>query len=126
MVWQIHFPLLPPALPELQLKARQFRNPHFQLEELKRQQKIRTDAEDLTNAMRASGAKAMQQKREQELARQNNCSHMKPWGGSAIAGQRDHSQTIHWICQFCAKEWKGMELPSNLRIPGEKVGGPDN
>ena len=99
---------------------------YFQLEELKRQFAKRSEDDKVTKAMHESGAKAMQQKRDQELSRQNNCSHMKPWGGSAIAGQRDHAQMSHWICQFCWKEWKGTELPSNLRIPAEKVGGPDN
>lgn len=70
------------------------------------------------------GAIAMENRRKAELAVQEQCSHMKPWGGSAIAGQRDHQGTFHWICQYCAKEWKNNELPVTLRIPLDRVGGP--
>jgi hypothetical protein len=85
----------------------------------------------------AEEARVAQQKRlrEQQLesiraqmlqrdAMQAACPHMKPNFTSAIGGQRDHNNDYHWLCQYCAKEWLNDELPVHLRIPQDRVGGP--
>lgn len=76
-------------------------------------------------AARLQGRDSILKQRATQLANQAGCPHMKPLnGGSAIAGQKDHRQVYHWICQYCQKEWEGAELPAHLRIDLALVGGP--
>jgi hypothetical protein len=77
-------------------------------------------------AQQEQGAKAMEQRRKAQKNAQEQCSHLKPWGGSALAGQRTHQHNTLMICQFCGKLFDGIEVPPHLRIPAERIGGPDN
>jgi hypothetical protein len=89
-------------------------------------EEAKEDAElELKKAARKAGALAMQQHREKELHNQKVCPHMKPWGGPAIGGQRDHQHNYHFICLFCSKEWINNELPPKLQIPHDRIGGPN-
>lgn len=83
------------------------------------------EAERLKKAARKAGMDAMIQGRTQELNKQNSCGHKKPSGAPAIAGQRLHSNKYQWICLFCSKEWINTDLPVDLRINSELVGGPN-
>lgn len=55
---------------------------------------------------------------------QRQCPHIKPNFRPAIGGQRDGKGHYQWICQYCQKQWIDSELPVQLRIPQEQVGGP--
>lgn len=83
------------------------------------------EAERMKKAARKAGMDAMLAGRKQELDKQNSCGHKKPSGAPAIAGQRLHSNKYQWICLFCSKEWINQELPIDLRINSEQVGGPN-
>lgn len=74
---------------------------------------------------RKAGALAMQNRRDSELAFQQNCPHMKPWGGPSIGGQRDHQGNYRFICLFCSKMWVNDELPPHLKISLDRIGGPE-
>ena len=75
-------------------------------------------------AARKQNAMAMESRRQQEFATQSQCPHMKPNFQSAVGGQRDHQGNHLFICAYCAKEWRNNELPAHLRIPADRVGGP--
>lgn len=66
---------------------------------------------------------AMERQRQLELQAQEACPHLKPNGMPNIAGQRDHSNNYHYICQRCFKPWTN-NLPGHLQISHEFVGGP--
>lgn len=97
----------------------------LQLIKLQREEKERAEAEELARNARMIGMSALIQERENELQHQQACPHLKPNGQSAIAGQRDHRNHYHWICQYCAKEWYDQEVPLHLRVDLARVGGPD-
>jgi hypothetical protein len=61
---------------------------------------------------------------QDKLNLQRQCPHLKPNHKSAVGGQKDHSGHYHFICQYCQKEWVDGELPYQLQIPGDTVGGP--
>jgi hypothetical protein len=94
--------------------------------------KLQREEDELTQraneqkAQQKQGAMAMDMRRKQQEAAQANCSHMKPWGGPALAGQRNHQHQVMLICQFCGKLFNGLDIPAHLRIPAERIGGPDN
>jgi hypothetical protein len=92
---------------------------------LLREEKELEQAEEERNAQRKQGAHAMETRRKALANAQEQCPHMKPWGGSALAGQRTHQHNTLMICQFCGKIWDGTDVPVHLRIPAERIGGPD-
>ena len=101
-----------------------------QLAELLLKRLSKKDAEEeeelrMKLAARKAGADAQAAGRAMEIAKQNQCGHKKPYGESAVAGQRLHSHKYLWICQYCAKEWVGMDLPIELRVNSDIVGGPN-
>ncbi len=74
---------------------------------------------------RKQGALQQQQRRDEEIARQNSCAHIKPNRATALAGQRDHSNRVHYICQLCSKMWEDGEAPHSSLIPDNLfIGGP--
>lgn len=83
------------------------------------------EVERLKRAARKAGMDAMVKGREMELAKQSQCAHLKPYGEPATAGQRLHSNVYLYICQYCAKEWRGNDLPLHLRVNSDIVGGPN-
>lgn len=90
------------------------------------QKQLRDETKRSTQAAHIQNKAAILRKKASDISKQENCPHMKPMNaGSAIAGQRDHQQVYHWICQYCAKEWTGAELPPHLRIDLILVGGPN-
>ena len=56
---------------------------------------------------------------------QSLCPHQKPNGQPAIAGPRDHQHNYIFICAYCSKTFNQHTLPPHLRIPSERVGGPE-
>ncbi len=51
------------------------------------------------------------------------CNHRKPWGDSALAGQRLHSGKYCYLCQYCLATFYDTEVPLDLRIDEWMVGG---
>lgn len=101
-------------------------NDYLAYEERLEAKRLRDEKKSSEAAARQQGRDAMVRQRAEQIAKQGQCPHMKPMNaGSAIAGQRDHQNTYHWICQYCAKEWTGGELPQHLRIDQALVGGPN-
>lgn len=94
------------------------------LEKYQREKAEEEERQKLLLEARKQGAMTMEMRRQAELAAQEACSHMKPYGGPAIGGQRDHNNTIHYVCLHCGKHWTQADLPPNLRIPMDKIGGP--
>jgi hypothetical protein len=82
--------------------------------------------EEQRKEQQRQGAMAMETRRKAQAQAQDNCPHMKPWGGSALAGQRTHQHDTLLICQFCGKLFVGETIPPHLRVPAERVGGPQN
>lgn len=82
------------------------------------------EQETQKKGQRLQGAKDMQKRRNDEIAKQSLCPHLKPNFSPCIGGQRDHQGVYHFICGYCAKEFTGSDLPPHLRIPNEFVGGP--
>lgn len=74
---------------------------------------------------RKQNAFQLEQARKLQEMNQQLCPHQKPNGQPAIAGQRDHQHEYIFICAYCAKTFSGRNLPPHLRIPAERVGGPD-
>ncbi len=95
------------------------------LKRLAKQEQTEEDERTTFEAARKTVREAQLKGWEQEKERRKQCSHKKPYGESAIAGQRLHSHSYAWICQYCAESWIDGKLPSELRISGEKVGGPE-
>lgn len=88
--------------------------------ESEKKEKIRVEEEQ-----RKQGALNQQKRRDEELLRQSNCAHIKPNRATALAGQRDHSGHIHYICQMCSKLWEAGESPHQSLIPDSLfIGGP--
>jgi hypothetical protein len=94
------------------------------LEKARRERQEEAEREAARLRAKAEGARAREAAAQQERAQQATCPHMKPWGGPAIAGQRDHQHHVHFICLYCGKQWVDAELPAHLRIPSDEVGGP--
>jgi rubrerythrin len=90
-----------------------------------RAEKAKQEAEqERARQARLAGARAQEEAAARERAMQASCNHTKPFGGPAIAAQRDHQHNTHWICLYCGKTWLNAEIPPHLRIPSEEIGGP--
>jgi hypothetical protein len=94
------------------------------LERLKAEKAEREAEQERARQARLAGARAQEEAAAKERAMQASCNHTKPFGGPAIAAQRDHQHTTHWICLYCGKTWRNLEIPPHLRIPNEEIGGP--
>lgn len=89
--------------------------------------KLREDEEKERVALeqRKQGAYQQQKRRNAELERQSQCAHIKPNRATALAGQRDHNNNVHYICQLCSKQWEDGESPHSSLIPDSIfIGGP--
>ena len=79
------------------------------------------------NARRQTAEKVREAEAKRE-ANQEYCTHLKPNGRSALGGQKTHSQergkAYTFICQYCQKEFNETNIPPQLRISPEQVGGP--
>lgn len=82
------------------------------------------EKERVEKEQRKQGALAQQRKRDEDIAKQNACPHIKPNRATAVAGQRDHSGNTHYICQLCSKPFTGNELPNWLTPDPVFIGGP--
>lgn len=111
---------------QLELLHKQSALYELQAEELIRQKEKRLEEQRVQGAARAQNVTDIAKRLKEDQDRQANCSHRKPAPSheSAIAGQRDHSGVAHFICQYCQKQWLGSELPPQLRVPADRVGGP--
>lgn len=97
----------------------------LQAKKLKKEIETEEQQEFLRRKAHEEGAKSMEQRRKQEEAKQAQCSHMLELnGGPAVACQRDHNQNFIFLCQMCQKIWMNGEIPINLRIPVDRIGGP--
>jgi hypothetical protein len=80
------------------------------------------DEEELRRLL-AARSEAFKQEIEGRKRAQEFCPHRKEDNRSRIGGQRLSDGTVLYLCQYCAKEWRGTELPPSLAIPFELVGG---
>lgn len=96
----------------------------LQLLELREIQARKLEEKNQLRLVREAGMKSVREGMEKKKQEQEQCPHRKPYGESAIAGQRMHSHKYKYICQYCQKEWTDNELPAPLRINAELVGGP--
>ncbi len=94
------------------------------LKRLAKQNAEEEEAERQAREVRRAGMEAVREGMKKKEAEQSQCGHKKPYGESAVVGQRAHSHSYLWLCQYCQKSWKDGELPIDLRINGELVGGP--
>lgn len=95
-----------------------------QLQELLEKKKQKQEQEDQNKAVRKASAIEMQKKRDQELANQAHCPHMKEKNmGSAVVGTRDSNMVTIYMCQRCFKEWDSSNIPPHLRPDPKLVGG---
>jgi DNA-directed RNA polymerase subunit M/transcription elongation factor TFIIS len=95
-----------------------------QLQELLEKKRQKQEQEDQNKAVRKASAIEMQKKREQEIANQAMCPHMKEKNmGSAVVGTRDSNMVTIFMCQRCFKEWDASNIPPHLRPDPKLVGG---
>jgi hypothetical protein len=80
--------------------------------------------EEQQKRLREQQLESVRRQMAERAMNQSMCPHMKPNFTPAIGGQRDHNNDYHWLCQYCGKEWTNGELPVHLRIPADRVGGP--
>lgn len=97
----------------------------LEIAKLQREELGRLEQEEMARKGREIGSQALLKQWEQEKLVRSQCPHLKQNGQSALAGQRDHHNHYHFICAFCAEEWTDNEVPLHLRIPLERIGGPD-
>jgi hypothetical protein len=64
-------------------------------------------------------------KRAQEIKvwTQENCDHRKEDGRSRLGGQRLSNGDTLYICQLCFKTWNQVNMPRNLQIDPNWIGG---
>lgn len=117
--------------PKVQKALLEFLTKQTELVELDTEEKLRLkiQRETAENTQKIAKETVIADTKRQlakEEAKRKNCIHRKPAPSfeSAVAGQRDHSQVAHFICQYCGQEWEGSQLPPNLYIPADRVGGP--
>lgn len=91
---------------------------------LRRQLDRQEEIERQERETQKANALMLEAARQEELRRQESCSHLKPNNTSNIVGQWDHQGVTHYMCQMCQKMWTGHTLPAYLRPPEEAVGGP--
>lgn len=94
-------------------------------------QKLKDETERQMKEAAKQNAEALEKKRKEDELRQEFCSHIKPNRLTHVAGQRDHSNNIIFICQGCQKKWTGFRssdnidgLPPHLVPDMEIIGGP--
>lgn len=97
----------------------------LELEELKERRAEIKEQRRIAIAARKQNAEQLEHARKQQEATQSLCPHLKPNGQPAIAGQRDHQHHYIFICAYCSKTFNEYTLPPHLRIPSERVGGPN-
>lgn len=97
----------------------------LELEELKERRAEIKEQRRIALAARKQNAEQLEKARQNQEAIQSLCPHQKPNGQPAIAGQRDHQHHYIFICAYCAKVFNEYNLPPHLRIPAERVGGPN-
>jgi len=110
----------------LKLLEKQAELASLQMDELQETRGKRAEAIRIAKVMQEGTIADEKKKAIAVKNHQAGCDHRKPAPSheSAIAGQRDHQGVAHFICQYCAQEWTGGELPLSLRIPGDRLGGP--
>lgn len=91
-----------------------------------KQETEENEALRIASEARKSGARALEQNRQMALKRQNECSHLKKWGGHCVVCQRDHGGHYHFMCLNCRHEWLDDLCPFQLRTDGELIGGPNS
>lgn len=91
---------------------------------LEKEEREEEAAEAQKQSYRKASAEAALQNQREKLNGQERCPHMKQNFQSALAGQRDHKQTLHLFCQTCQKEFIGNDIPYHLQPVMERVGGP--
>jgi hypothetical protein len=109
---------------ELHQEAVRARLEYLQLQRMEEEEAAKEEQRQMQIRAREQGARTMARQREAELAKQASCNHTKPNGRPAIGGQRDHQGDYRFICLFCSKEWTNNELPQNLIIDRDMIGGP--
>jgi hypothetical protein len=107
----------PPMTVEQELAA-------LNLLELKEKREKIAEEKRIHEAARQANMESIKIGMAQKRAEQEACAHLKPFGESAIVGQKMHSHRHIWLCQYCQREWIDGALPAHLRIPAERVGGP--
>lgn len=75
--------------------------------------------------MRFNNIQAMVLQQKMQEAKQAGCSHLLPYNGSNVRGQRTHRARTAYICQGCGKEFDDKTLPGYLFISQDLVGGPN-
>lgn len=108
-----------------QYLLQQLRIGQLQEYDLGKKRALAEEQESMAKEARRQGAINTAQKAEREALIQQACPHLKPNFTPAIGGQRDSKGTSHWICAYCSKTWINNELPVHLRIPSDRVGGPE-
>lgn len=97
----------------------------LELEELKERRAEVKEQRRIALEARKQNAFQLEKARENQENIQRLCPHQKPNGQPAIAGQRDHQHHYIFICAYCSKTFNEHTLPPHLRIPAERVGGPE-
>jgi len=86
---------------------------------LKKEMLAEDEAESQTAAARKANADNMVLVRQQELATQSACTHMKPRGfGTALAGQKTHRGWSTSGGPYCGKEFSDPPQRPEEKIPG--------
>lgn len=94
------------------------------LKKMQQEDKESEEKKESARKLQKEGALAMERSRQDQIAAQGSCSHLKDNGKSRVVGQRDHKHNSVFICQACQKEWKN-DIPSYLLPPLDYVGGPN-
>ena len=100
----------------------------LQLRKLTKEMQEQDDEESSKNNARLQTAEKVREADARREANQDFCTHVKPNGRTALGGQKTHShvrgQVYTFICQYCQKEFNETNIPPNLRVSAEMVGGP--
>lgn len=110
----------------LELLRKQAELADLQAEELLRAKAERQEKVEIKKRAKESNLETIRKNLDEIKSQQEACIHRKPAPSheSALAGQRDHQQVTHYVCQYCAKPFTDKTVPPNLRIPADRVGGP--
>lgn len=111
---------------ELQAKLlrTQLEKEELELHELKERRATSDESLRSNQAARKQGAKVMQDLRNAELKRQEQCPHRKPNNQTVLAGQYDHQGHLILNCLYCAADFNEVTCPPFLLPPMDRVGGP--
>ena len=123
----VHVPAVEVYTDDVQLSPDEVRTQKeaLELEELKERRAEIKEQRRIQLAARKQNAEQLELSRKQQEAIQSLCPHLKPNGTTAIAGQRDHQHHYIFICAYCSKTFNEHTLPPHLRVPAERVGGPN-